>query len=113
MKDVNSKQLVTFSYHGEPMRKMTKAQMKKYIEHRNACEEIYKGLLTTHVFDDANSDKEKLDVLIDMCCGIQSEICHMADSIKEYAKSAKEYSKTMTPQMFRDAMQFVKNHSIL
>lgn len=33
MKDVNSKQLVTFSYHGEPMRKMTKAQMKKYIEH--------------------------------------------------------------------------------
>lgn len=112
MKEINSKQpLLTFSYHGEPMRKMTKTQMKKYIEHRNACEEIYKGLLTTHVFDGANSDKEKLDILIDMCCGIQSEICHMADSIKEYAKSAKEYSKTMTPQMFRDAMQFVKNHS--
>lgn len=112
MKEINSTQpLLTFSYHGEPMRKMTKTQMKKYIEHRNACEEIYKGLLTTHVFDGANSDKEKLDILIDMCCGIQSEICHMADSIKEYAKSAKEYSKTMTPQMFRDAMQFVKNHS--
>lgn len=110
MKESNQS-LVSFSYHGEPIRKMTKAQMKKYIEHRKACEEIYKGLLTTNVFEDAETDEAKLDTLIDMCCGIQCEICHMADTIKDYAKGAKEYSKTMTPQMFKDAMRFVKTHS--
>lgn len=110
MKESNQP-LVLFSYHGEPDRKMTKAQMKKYIEHRKACEEIYKGLVDTNVFNGDDTEKAKLDTLIDMCCGIQSEICHMADSIKDYAKSAKEYSKTMTPKMFKDAMQFIKTHS--
>ena len=110
MKESNQP-LMSFSYHGEPERKMTKAQIKKYIEHRKACEEIYKGLLTTNVFEGADTDQAKLGILIDMCCGIQSEICHMADSIKEYAKNAKDYSKTMTPQMFKDAMKFVKTHS--
>lgn len=104
--------IVIFNYHGEPARKMTKGEMKNYIKHRGDCEAAYKAMLDGGYFHDNDSDKYKLDVLIGICAGIQSNICALADIVKidNFGAIQKEVCKDLTKQTFMEMVNWIKSH---